>query len=380
MGVLRLLLALSVLTAHMKGKSIFGFRLLYGDQAVECFFMVSGFYMALVLNEKYDRPGDYLPFLWQRILRLYPAYLIVLFLTIVTLGLVSLAAGSPQSFYQAWFTNASILSPSAWFYFIFTNLFIVGKQLSRFQGLDPQTGDLTFHATPNSIGAMDFSFVPQAWTLDLELMFYLIAPLLVRRHIGIQILLVAATFALRLTTYEMFAPGRSPFYMNSFFPYELFFFMLGSVAYQIYRHQEPLLRSLKGFYSWFHWVFFIAILYYSRLPGTSDMRFYLFLPVLFLMLPLLFYYTKDNATDRLIGELSYPFYLVHVLVLTLMRPWVKDLPFVVQGPLYAAVAMGTAYLLYRLIEHRIDDYRHRLFARQRRTQPTVTSTETKAVD
>jgi peptidoglycan/LPS O-acetylase OafA/YrhL len=52
MGLLRMLLAFSVLTSHMHGRGIFGFRILSGGLAVECFFMISGFYMALVLNEK----------------------------------------------------------------------------------------------------------------------------------------------------------------------------------------------------------------------------------------------------------------------------------------------------------------------------------------
>ena len=50
MGVLRCLLALSVLLAH----DVDGwFKLIDGAVAVQCFFLISGFYMALVLNERY---------------------------------------------------------------------------------------------------------------------------------------------------------------------------------------------------------------------------------------------------------------------------------------------------------------------------------------
>jgi peptidoglycan/LPS O-acetylase OafA/YrhL len=53
MGTLRLFLALSVAFGH------FGMPLglLTSDIAVQSFFVISGFYMALVLNEKYE-PGS----------------------------------------------------------------------------------------------------------------------------------------------------------------------------------------------------------------------------------------------------------------------------------------------------------------------------------
>ena len=50
MGLLRLLLALAVVGAH----SGFAF-ILEGREAVTLFFIISGFYMALILNESYTR-------------------------------------------------------------------------------------------------------------------------------------------------------------------------------------------------------------------------------------------------------------------------------------------------------------------------------------
>jgi len=51
MGLLRLILAISVVLAHTS--YIFGFGLVGGQAAVQAFYIISGFYMALVLNEKY---------------------------------------------------------------------------------------------------------------------------------------------------------------------------------------------------------------------------------------------------------------------------------------------------------------------------------------
>ena len=76
MGSLRLFLALSVALGH------FGMPLGFptSDIAVQSFYVISGFYMALVLNEKYG-PGTYWLFISNRLLRLWPTYIVVLVLS-----------------------------------------------------------------------------------------------------------------------------------------------------------------------------------------------------------------------------------------------------------------------------------------------------------
>ena len=375
MGVLRLLLALSVLVAHMHGEGIFGFRLLYGNLAVECFFMISGFYMALVLNEKYNRSSDYLPFLWQRVLRLFPAYLTVLLVTLLVEGILSLAAGAPIKAYGAWFAHAGILSPVTWAALIGANLFIVGQQFALFQGIDPVTGSLFFTGRflESPIPATGFIFVTQAWTLDLEITFYLLAPLLVRRSAWIQVLVLGLSVGLRMGTSWMLNPLENPWHNDRFFPYELGFFMAGSIAYQIYRHQKELLARLNGFTNWFRWVFLGIVLFYSRLPGNSYLREAILIPLMFVMIPLLFNFTKNHRVDRLIGELSYPFYLIHALVLNVMRPFIPlYFPQVLHGPIYATMTIAMAYVIYRCIDERVDNFRHLLFARRRQVESAPT--------
>src|SRR3979411_2191986 len=81
MGSLRFLLALSVACGH------FGVPLGFptSDVAVQSFFVISGFYMALVLNEKYG-PGTYWLFLSNRLLRIWPAYFLILILSLAATG------------------------------------------------------------------------------------------------------------------------------------------------------------------------------------------------------------------------------------------------------------------------------------------------------
>ena len=80
MGKLRLLLALAVVAAHYG--PVFGTKLVGGEVAVKSFFMISGFYMSLVLNEKYVKEkSSYALFISNRFLRLYPIYWVILLMT-----------------------------------------------------------------------------------------------------------------------------------------------------------------------------------------------------------------------------------------------------------------------------------------------------------
>ena len=72
MGTIRLLLAISVVVAH--SNPIFGQRLWEGEIAVELFFIISGFYMALILNEKFNTFDKTVVFYKNRFLKLFPIY------------------------------------------------------------------------------------------------------------------------------------------------------------------------------------------------------------------------------------------------------------------------------------------------------------------
>ena len=96
MGWLRVLLALSVLLEHSGG--IGGYTLIGGPLAVQCFFIISGFYMGLVLNERYDRPSLNRAFYLNRMLRIHGIYLVFLALHLAFFALVHWrTGGSPLS-------------------------------------------------------------------------------------------------------------------------------------------------------------------------------------------------------------------------------------------------------------------------------------------
>jgi peptidoglycan/LPS O-acetylase OafA/YrhL len=87
MGIIRVLLAIAVVVGH--ASSVVPNRapkMTGGTASVEMFYMISGFYMAMVLNRKYRGPGSTWVFYMNRLLRLYPTYLAVLLLTLISRG------------------------------------------------------------------------------------------------------------------------------------------------------------------------------------------------------------------------------------------------------------------------------------------------------
>lgn len=72
MGIIRILLAISVVIAH---SSLFlGYNIANGLVAVQIFYMFSGFYMFMILSEHYTSVRK---FYKSRALRLYPTYFLV---------------------------------------------------------------------------------------------------------------------------------------------------------------------------------------------------------------------------------------------------------------------------------------------------------------
>ncbi len=116
-GTLRLILASAVLLVH--AGSLFRFNITGGGQVpVELFYIISGFYMALVLNEKYTGPGSARAFYLNRLLRLLPAYWVMAVLALaIYLTIYAVTGGG----FFAWMAEPlSQAEPwrAAWFYCI----------------------------------------------------------------------------------------------------------------------------------------------------------------------------------------------------------------------------------------------------------------------
>ena len=177
----RLFLAVSVLVTHLRyGRGILGVSFLDGGLAVQCFFIISGFYMALVLNEKYNYKGSYGTFILQRFLRLYPVYIVVTILILVIEGAVSYFTSHPYGIYQVWTRDPHFITPLTGCYYVLTNLLILGQDVLWFFYQDSATGQLypTPYVVPHATHCIYYLVNMPTWTLSVEMTFYLLAPFL----------------------------------------------------------------------------------------------------------------------------------------------------------------------------------------------------------
>ncbi len=318
MGIIRFLLAIAVVVYH--SYTIFGEKMTGGIVAVQAFYIISGFYMALILNEKYtNKKGSWKLFITNRFLRLYPVYWVVLLLAIATSVVGYLVWDQPFYLY-GWMAQPE---NTPWTFFalaIIANLFIFGSDLLFFTGVDRATGH--FHLAKNGLDYKPMSsstlFVPQIWTLGLELCFYLIAPFLVRRGWWLQLLIVVASLWYRYHVYTEHFWSWDPWNYR-FFPFEIALFMAGSLAYQIYARIKE--RNFPRGMMYAIWIIVpVLIFYYPHMKFMEETSFrWIFYAIVFACIPFVFIHTKNMKWDRWIGELSFPVYIGHHLIMMIAK-------------------------------------------------------------
>ncbi|QHE85926.1 acyltransferase family protein [Hydrogenophaga sp. BPS33] len=143
------------LTGHVGVNNFFGF----GYVGVDFFFVLSGFVIAYIQRDKLGRPGVALDYLWRRVTRIYPIYWFILLLTIaITLG-GKLALGKE----------------------VFLDMSLADVPGTVFLLMDSEP--------PKYVGV--------AWSLQYEMMFYVMFVLLIlNRRLGLMLFGVWAIFVL----------------------------------------------------------------------------------------------------------------------------------------------------------------------------------------
>lgn len=363
MGTIRLTLAMVVALTHF-GLGKYPAFTLEAMFAVRAFFVISGFYMAMIICERYAERGP-LDFYASRLLKLLPVYWCVALLSILLADRI------------AWQT----LNVSAWPLPLLVSgaasLFsLLGIDLFAFVAIDPATGALSFapYRSGDEILGLRFLPVPQAWSLGLELWFYLLAPFIVRRSVWlIGALLVASItarylfFYLAYGTWEGGLPqlgsGGRWFLNRDVFPFELAYFMLGVLAHRILVRVKPALKGRSlGAVALAFAVAVILCRVVAIVTGRDWKVTAITFATLSFGLPFIFLASKDGPIDRYLGELSYPVYVAHVLVLSALGAW-ASIPACIAVTLCAAVALDQA------IGKPTDRLRVRFGARSREPSP-----------
>jgi peptidoglycan/LPS O-acetylase OafA/YrhL len=369
MGILRLLLAISVVVHHRDPHLSLRF-LVGGPFAVQLFFVISGFYMALVLDEKYRGASGIRAFYGNRLLRLLPTYYVALLLIVLVPWLAGLLLGRPIQIGQmnTWAGYGAQLPGWLAAALKALNLSPLGQELPWAGVLDLTDHTAAFQA-PAGHGVMPlyfFMLLPPAWSLSLELQFYALAPWLTRRSPALLAGLFVAALALHWLL-PLLPFGNDEFWRNRNLPAQLGYFLLGMAGHRLYRRRthEAWLGRLMQRGRWF-WAATLALLAaYPWLPlGVRDP---LVTGGFALALPFVFAATASWQWDRMVGELSYPLYLSHWLV---NQGWYGLEPLVQQRlPAFrhdwvsvgvvVVISLGLAAMIHWFVERPVDRFRQR---------------------
>ncbi|GAB6037918.1 hypothetical protein JCM15519_24770 [Fundidesulfovibrio butyratiphilus] len=350
MGTLRVFLALTVCinhflpVFHMPSNVGPGARL-----AVEIFFMISGFYMALILSGKYAGPGRVRLFLTNRILRLYPTYLLLLGCIVAFFSVTSLI--HKREMFAApilhWFGMAPVWV-RCWA--VVANLFLFGQDGLFMISLAPE-GGVCLNCPGSMPGFLGLA-IPQAWSVEVEFLCYLFAPFLVRWRSRNLVLLVLPLLALKMGL--DLQPGMDEFWPFRFPTSGFSLFLLGVLSFRVYQRFKDtgLLSGLaaKALCAAF-WAYLFV---YPVVPGAQGKSFAVY-PFAFLAIPTLFHLTRHNAFDREFGELSYPVYLTHHFLFIISQYYVSSTWVVIPWTLVATLA--ASYAIHRFFQGPIERYR-----------------------
>lgn len=351
MGVIRLFLAWVVAIDHWRVLVLiprsaftddnikFGFNAGY---AVMFFYVISGFLITFTLSRNYatDVSGT-ARFYRNRFVRIYSLYWPMVLLSFLTVGSALpsfLAASLPDKL---------------------TGIFLLGMDWR-----------ISFTDYPKTHFAAAIVGLGQAWTLGVELTFYLVAPWLMRSWRA-AVAVLAASFGLRAYFVITLGPALHDIWTYHFALTSIGFFMLGHLVCRA-ALKWPLLNNRMAGCSLAVLSFVVMTVGGSYIPFDGQ-RFWGSILLFTLALPGLFEATKGIRWMNWIGDLSYPVYLVHILVFLWFSNFLIDQTLPKSGSIplssayssiaaFLAVTTAAAIVSHRLIEVPVSWAMQRLLA------------------
>ena len=309
MGSARFFLALMVVIFHAGFGGYGGVYALYG------FYLISGYVIYKSINQNYINKENWVfKFYLKRFLRLLPPFIIASM--IMYFALLSICNFSLFDQCQSLPDNLT--------------KYITSKSFNLndfFQGIFPDT---VIKKNPPQVVSF-FGFISPFWSVSLEIFFYFLIPIIFlfnNKKIIITVLFINLFIYLFYSFWlvEKNDIGRwMDIVYRNFLP-TLLFFNLGAVIYETKKVKLNYLISdfLLKFYRLFFLIGLIGVMLLSLNFHYSNYfvlqhNFYLFF-VVFLTIAVIYIDKYNNYSsnklDFILGELSYPIYLNHMVVIT----------------------------------------------------------------
>lgn len=317
MGILKLFLVFSIVLT--KTQSFYGFSG-PGDSAIPAFFIVSGFYMSLVLRAKYQEPGGIWIFYSNRVLRLFPIYWALL-LIFVFVAAIKVNSGPIAQISATVANPLRLATDGTWPSLVsaIPNLLFVGSDVLWNFVVEPQTLSLSpWWAGVSEVsglrGAYQYLVAPQTWSLGVVVVFYAMAPALARLRLRYLLLVLMAFCVVQIRYYAVAGPTLQWSQLLS--PYFACYFVTGMAAHRIWPLMEPFTNRATRFV--LALLPFAIALFWQALPmGTRVWPYWV---IFALGLPALFNATRNSETDNNLGAFVYPIFLCHILFTWAMLP------------------------------------------------------------
>lgn len=300
MGILRTILALSVVFAHC-----YGFVLVGGQNAVQLFYLISGFLISYVWVEK-KAYANARSFYINRYLRLYPIYAVVAILSLCYHAYTALKWADTR-----FFDLYAQLPSSAALLLVFSNLTLFLQDWIMFLGVNGNQLRFMADFRESDIVLFHALLIHPAWTLGVELTFYLIAPFILRKR-RIVILLLFISIMIRVYIVYIGLGMKDP-WSYRFFPAELSLFLLGALAHQILLPHYKRLGILEKYKVISICTLVFITLTYWLIPVHELFKTVALFSFFIMLIP--FVFQLNSAWDKWIGELSYPLYICHGFII-----------------------------------------------------------------
>jgi len=342
-GIYRTLMALMVVATHL---------LLVpnvGNYAVHGFFILSGLLMTTIMHKSYgyDRKG-FASYAWNRFLRLYPIYFMVLAITVIVL--LVLGEENSTRFHQSIYFPDSIG-------LIFYNVSMLYPTLNPIE-LNPV-------------------LIPQVWALTVELFFYVLIGLGLSKSKKLTIgwLIFSLIFTILNLAFHANWQEFSLDEVYYFLPTGSLPFSMGALIYH-YRHKIPEIEFNKkiGFILSGLFLLYLAnaiggrvVTRYFDLVFIGYASFYLNLIIHAIMIPILLQIKPEKKWKKIdteIGNYSYPFYILHFTCGLIVSNLIfsgdmsaRNLESLVVMILSVVLMTGISFLMIRFVDKPVNEYR-----------------------